>query len=358
VRICYATKSASDPDFALSVLAPLPHSKDPEGSVPYPGIPIGTGGPLPSAGAPLQEVAIRPYVISAKALADRGIVGTSGAAATAPCEKLLTPGFVPAGGFPDAGDAGALVENRDYWKLAPIPAGALRNDKTYVLAIIGCTSNMEALGVVGQCGYELANDSAQYYPNNTPGPGNLRASVFEIDSTATVASDEMGVQVVHVSAGFEWNRLVSAEFSVSPVFNAPYESWAKDASFNEGTAIRVLPNASATLPYLTVSPFVKLKGIVTTTGFVSARARDAGNGEESPLVPQPLNNPGHTPGTNPPVQELSEGRVAPSATPAYVNGKAYTFVLLGSAGSAVADQPLRRVHFVGFPNQFTPPSAN
>ena len=89
-----------------------------------PGIPIGTGGPFPSTGVPLEGLAIRPYVISAAALADRGVVGETGLATVARCPFLLGPdaGVPTDGGF--ANDAGPLEKDTDYWQLADIPPGS------------------------------------------------------------------------------------------------------------------------------------------------------------------------------------------------------------------------------------------
>jgi hypothetical protein len=57
------------------------------------------------------------------------------------------------------------------------------------------------------------------------------------------------------------------------------------------------------------------------------------------------------------IQYISEGKTVPNATPAYGNGKAYTFVLVGDP-SLDSTAGLRRIHFLAFPNQFTPPPAN
>jgi hypothetical protein len=230
VRVCYATKTASDPDFTISPLAPLPHSKDTDSLLPFPGIPIGAGGPFPSTGLPLEGISIRPYAISGQALAERGITGTTGVAATARCNRLLTPGFTPDGGFPGDAAATALAENTDYWKLADLPAGTFKNEKTFLLSITGCTS--DATATAGFCGNAVGQANTPYVPTATPGVGNLQVAVLEIDATSTLATDEMGVQVVHLSPQYNVLRVGTAGAGVrpfSPVFGSPTAALA-DAS--------------------------------------------------------------------------------------------------------------------------------
>jgi hypothetical protein len=358
VRVCYATKTSTDPDFTLSPLAPLPHSKDTDSQLPWPGIPIGAGGPFPSTGLPLEGISIRPYVISAQALAERGITGTTGAAATARCNRLLTSGFVPDGGFPGDAAATALAENQDFWKLADIPAGTFKNEKTYVLTITGCTSDGTA--TAGFCGNAVGQANTPYVPTAQAGVGNLQVAVLEIDATSTIATDEMGVQVVHLSPQYNTLRVGTAGVGVrpfSPVFGSPTSAIA-DASYDAASNVRVLgPDASAEIPFTgagTVTALAKLKGIVTASGYFAANEDDPAT--SGPFIPIPLNNNQLNPDAGVPVtiQYLSEGKTVPSATPAYNNGKAYTFVLVGDpSGSG-----LKKVHFLAFPNQFTPPPAN
>ena len=358
VRVCYATKTTTDPDFTLSPLAPLPHSKDTDSQLPWPGIPIGAGGPFPSTGLPLEGISIRPFVISAQALAERGITGNTGAAATARCNKLLQSGFVPDGGFPGDAAATALTENQDFWKLADIPNGTFKNEKTYVLSITGCTN--DATATAGFCGNAPGQANTPFVPTGTPGIGNLQIAVLEIDATSTIAADEMGVQVVHLSPQYNTLRVGTAGAAVrpfSPVFGSP-TSAIPDASYDAASNVRVLgPDASAEIPFTgagTVTALAKLKGIVTATGYFAANEDDPGS--TGPFIPIPLNNNQFNPDAGAAgvtIQYLSEGKTIPNATPAYNNGKAYTFVLVGDpSGSS-----LKKIHFLAFPNQFTPPPA-
>lgn len=360
VRVCYATKTASDPDFTISPLAPLPHSKDTDSLLPFPGIPIGAGGPFPSTGLPLEGISIRPYVISGQALAERGITGTAGVAGTARCNRLLTTGFTPDGGFPGDAAATALAENKDFWKLADIPAGTFKNEKTYILSITGCAG--DATATAGFCGNAVGQANSPYVPNATPGAGNLQIAVLEIDATSTIATDEMGVQVVHLSPQYNVLRVGTAGAGVrpfSPVFGTPYTE-VDAATYDAGDNVRVLgPDASAEIPFTgagNVTALAKLKGIVTATGYFAANEDDPGS--TGPFIPMPLNNNQLNPGAGAiTIQYISEGKTVPNTAPAYNNGKAYTFVLVGDP-TLPASAGLRRIHFLAFPNQFTPPAAN
>lgn len=368
VRVCYATKTASDPDFTISPLAPLPHSKDTDSQLPFPGIPIGTGGPFPSTGLPLEAISIRPYIISAQALAERGITGTTGVAATARCNRLLTTGFTPDGGFPGDAAATALAENTDYWKLADIPAGTFKNEKTYILSITGCTS--DAIADTGKCGNQPGTADTLYTPTATPGVGNLQVAVLEIDATSTIATDEMGVQVVHISPQYHIGRVGSLGAVIrpfSPVFGNNAGDIADASTYDAASNVRVLgPDASAEIAFTgagSVTAQAKLKGIVTASGYFAAHEDNPAN--NGPFIGIPMNNPGilNLDAGVVTIQYISEGKSTPSTTAAYTNGKAYTFVLVGDPDPALAASGnpltrLRAIHFLAYPNVFTPPPAN
>lgn len=356
VRVCYATKTASDPDFVVSPLAPLPHSVEDGGALPIPGIPIGTGGPFPSTGLPLEGISIRPYVISAAALAGRGIVGTTGAAATARCNRLLQPGFVPDAGF--ANDAGALVENDDFWRLADIPAGTFKNGKTYILGIYGCTQDVDGTngaGFGGKCGPNLDGTGA-FAPDGGKGPGNLKIVVLELDATTTVAATEMGIQVANLSPQVE---LYKTQVGLAPF--APVVANGDDAGPDAATKKFISPDGGEQeIPFVAnptaATPMVKVTGIVSNQGYFAAN--DTRNSIPLEMfVPLPMNN---SVGKQPSIQILTQGKA--NATELYVNGKSYTFVLVGDplppAGSTTGAGQTRTVHFLGFPNVFTPPPAN
>ena len=75
--------------------------------------------------------------MNAKSLNERNIVGQ---ATNVPrCGKLLTDGGI------DGDPAKNLQPNVDFWQLADIPAGTLKKDKTYILAVTGCSSNAKRI---------------------------------------------------------------------------------------------------------------------------------------------------------------------------------------------------------------------
>lgn len=357
VRVCYATKTATEANFGLSPLSPLPHSKDPDSQLPFPGIPIGTGGPFPSTGLPLEQFSIRPYVISAQALANRGITGN--APETPRCNRLLQAGFVPDGGFPDAGDAGALTENVDYWTLADIPVGQFKNKKTYILAVTGCTADTNSTTFFGKCGPDPTNPTQPYNPPGTPGKGNLTIAVLELDATTTVAANEIGVQVAHLSPSYESQRSVTtldagAVWAFKPVFGA------KDAGGDANAYVAATTDERRFTQPPTITPLAKLKGVATADGFFAANDDDFPG--QTPLIPIQLNN---FTGMNPAlgqlsIQYLSENKTVPATAQLYVNGKSYTFVLVGDPTQTQTLDPLtnlRRAHYLAYPNVFTPPST-
>ena len=165
-------------------------------------------------------------------------------------------------------------------------------------------------------------------------------TVFELDATTMLAADEMGMQVVHLSPQYQALRTSSGGATVRPfmpIFGAP----------DAGNVNARGPSASAELvfnPALPGTALVKLKGIVTSTGFFAAHEDDPAT--DGPFLPFPFAT----------IQSLTEATTGPSGAPLYANGKAYTFVLVGDPESgAPADRSAR---VLGFPNQFTPPPAN
>lgn len=346
VRVCYATQPGGTGNFGVSPLAPLPHSVEDGGRATFPGIPIGAGGPFPSTGVPLEQIAIRPYILSAQSLAVKGITGNTGAAVNWRCPQLLASASVtPDGGWPDGGGTNPFVENQDYWKLGDIPVGTFKNNKTYVLAITGCTSDTAAAYAAGgKCGPAL-DAGTPYVPTATPGPGNLGVIVMEIDAATTVAADELGVQVAHLSPQYD---VVDSLSPGVPPFK-PVVGNAAAADAGKGvTPDAVTFNPKATAP----TALVKIKGITTASGFFAINGADPSN-PSVPFGAQSMNNAG---GTQPTIQYISEGKTTPNAAEYIVNGKAYTFIFLGDPSLAAA-AGLRRAHFLAFPSNFTPPPA-
>jgi hypothetical protein len=322
VRICFAIRSTTDAGTVdtIAPFLPLPHSRT-AGQIaagqPYPGLPPGFGGPLSDTGSNLEVLTIVPYVINAAKVAQYS--REDGGTPTA-CDELLKP------------DAGvALVENQDYWKLAPIPAGTFKAGKAYIVAAVGCPKYSATLfGGEAQakvkCGTDYTDDD-----------GNLGAKVFEVSKTVPNAN-QIGAQFLHLSP---------------VVQNVP--SLGPDgvvAVFKEGDASTPInPTPSKYLD--NAAPATPTAATVSANGILIANAIA---GDASTPVPMPLAA----------VSQLSTG----SNTFAYVNGNSYTFIALGDPTLPSYINPLdggplapdaggvfngRSIHFLGFPNEFTPP---
>ena len=69
-RVCYAIGAApQDGGEATTSLAPLkPQPEVASGGLPYPGIPIGTGGPFGSTGLSLKDLVVVPYLMNSDAI--------------------------------------------------------------------------------------------------------------------------------------------------------------------------------------------------------------------------------------------------------------------------------------------------
>lgn len=327
VRVCFATAPAATPnDFSVTPFPVLPHSIPTGGTQPIPGILQGTGGPFPASGADYEGLAIRPYIMNAERLAQRGIIGND--PATPRCSQIFGTTF----------DAGALPfeENKDYWQLPPIPAGTLKANHSYLLAVTGCTLDAPE-GTLG-CGQ--GDDDSEFHPTGaeTPGVGNLKLSVIEID-TSDVAADEFGAQFIHAAPGYAFAAANEAVPDLIPVVGSPDDAGVQYVAGE--TAVAYKRNATV------ASALVKLKNVDTTKAFLAANPSGTG---DKPFIPLPLNNTGKVSDTYPPIQYLSTGSI--EATPLFVNGKGYTFVAVGTPGAT----GLGAFHFLGFPNVFTPPA--
>jgi hypothetical protein len=339
VRVCFATKSATDTDFIPTPFPALPHSDD-GGVNPFPGIFIGTGGPFPSSGADYTTISLRPYMMNAETLAKRGIVGED--PATPRCGKLLADGGLPGGG--------TLQQNVDFWQLADIPPQTLKAGHTYMIAVVGCTADVSST-FNGKCGN--GPDGMPYNPPGTPGPGNLKIVIMELDTSA-VAANQFGVQVAHLSPQYQMAR------THNPPLILPFTPVVgnMDASVDGGIFPATASGAEITYPQ-TPSPtaLVNIVGVSTADGYFAAGA------DPSVYVRMALNNAGiaaNAPfngGVPASIQLFSTGKA--DTTPAYANGAAYTFVLIGdplpSGEPDAAGASQRKLHYLAFPNVFTPP---
>lgn len=336
IRVCFATAPKGDPNnFQVTPFPVLPHSASDGGATDNPGIQIGTGGAFPSSGADYEDLVIRPYVMNAQRLNERGITGN--AASTPRCNQVLKDGFVPDGGW-DGGEP--LQKNLDFWQLADIPAGVLKKNHTYMLALTGCAGDAPTTSACGP-----GDDGNTYNPTGAPGNGNLKIVILELDTASSIAADELGAQVIHASPQYAAATNVTAP-PFKPTFGGPDAGDAGLRAANDGSEVTYNRDAGAP------TALVKVKGVVTSTGFLAMNPAFPTPASE-PVGKIPLNNVGvpANPGSTVSIQFLTTGKADPAEF--YVNGKAYTFVLVGDPNPGVTG--LRGAHFLGFPNQFTPP---
>lgn len=308
VRICFATAPAATPtDFAVAPTPAYPNTAA--------GLPAGTGGPMASTGLSLETINIQPYLIAADVLAAKGFVG----AAAPTCDRLLAANF-------DAG-AGPLVENTDYWKLPAIPAGTLKNDQTFLLAVTGCVQNTSIPfdSVKALCGQDF--DLA---PGPVPGLGNLKARLFTLDAAKTVAAGEIGAQVVHLSPSFP--------SAIAPALVEP-----GDGGADGGATPRSLVAAGQSSAYT-------VDGGAAPT--LTTHHAVAGGVKAGDLLAFGPGAPENTLFPLAGAQQFSGGTTV-------ANGKSYVFMYVGRADQSpiVDGQPnLKGLHPLVFPVDFTPPS--
>ena len=220
--------------------------------------------------------------------------------------EVLKPGYMTDAGAP-------ITENVDYWKLPEIiPGGTFKAEKSYMLVLTGCVADVADNA---KCG--------DGHPGNAspPGPGNLKVTIFELDRSTAVPATSMGAQFVHASPSFD---KVNPGAGIQPVVPALLDPADAGAA--------VLLNG--------MNPVAYLKG----TALVQA------GGPVRPLI---ISNPTADP------QEfafpLSAAAQLSGVAGGYVQGKAYTFVLVGDK-----DVPLllpdgginstNGYHFLGFQN--------
>jgi len=318
VRICLGVATVPNPvdvDFAPTQSHAFP--ADAGAGHAFPGVPLGHGGSFPTYGTDFETMTVRPYLMNAKTLAAKGVQGQD--PSVPQCPKLL-------------GQTGGLTPNVDYWQLKDIPAGTLKKNHTYVVAVTGCSTNGNT--GVGACGPDDNNN--KYTPPGQQGVGNLKLLVLEIDTTSTLASDEIGAQVINLSPQHADVKLAVGEFRpllLNPAF--------LDGGNGATPSGRFPLTANAELPYnrnaTAASPLAKVKGLLPTGYF----ALSPNNGSPDAVQPILLNN--GSGGSS--IQFLTTG--VANTPPLYVNGKKFTFVLVGLPGGEATSRELR---YLGFPN--------
>ncbi len=281
------------------------------------GVPIGTGGPFPPPTS-LQTFELTPVIILAENLAQRGIFADSGAPQP-DCTKLLPvdPGG-PDGGVsaPDSG----LTLNKDFYVLDTIPSGTLKDDRSYMLLLTGCSGDST----------QSSNCGSGFVTN--PGTkGTLKVSVLELDRNAPATATGAGFQVVHGSSA-----LAALSYPVKPVI------------LNGGTQSALTPGGQVN--FQNISPRVDVPS------FNGGSPQDGGalfgniNPDGGPVTDlQPLNGP----------QSISQVTGIPDPSVGFAAGRSHTIVILGDPSKPFAPGfdagvPLngfRGVHRLGFPNK-------
>jgi hypothetical protein len=128
MRICFAT--GHKPDGSDAVMAPtpaLPH----QGGSPYPGVPRGTGGPLPDL-VDFTPMALTMFAVDASTIA--GEISSNPNEKT--CDQLLGMN----------GTGGALTLGRDFFRLGTIAQGTLARGTTFLVGARDCEAGSPQTG--------------------------------------------------------------------------------------------------------------------------------------------------------------------------------------------------------------------
>jgi hypothetical protein len=304
LRVCYGL----GPNAAIASLPPLPDQKSSDAQ-PYPGVFIGTGGAVQGTGADLTTVAITPFIMNAKTLADRQLVKPDAGDPGVSCTDILGA---------DAG--GEMIEGKDYWKLPPIPANTLLKEKSFILVLTGCTGDSKE--GVAKCGPDFTNAT----PN-----GNLKVTVHEVDRATAIAADKIGTQFIHASpAGASYlANLGGGALQVIPGYmtNAadPATFKAITGDGGAGVAPAVALNEK--------TPLVQVSGVNAASDSFTANAN-----REQVAMALPV------------IQQLSFGANVPAGGN-YRNGAAFTFIAIGDPeAQPAAPTNTKRFHFIALPN--------
>ncbi|MBX3230164.1 MAG: hypothetical protein KIT84_24975 [Labilithrix sp.] len=307
LRICYQITSGATKIFAPG-LPPLPNRV--RGAQPFPGLFLGTGGPVDTTGADLSTLEVTPYIISAGKLEAIGLGKDVKANQDKTCADIFND---------DAG--GTLEPNVDYWVLPPVPAGQLEQKKSYLLILTGCPGD-STLG--DKCGAG--------FTAGTPGLGNLKITKLELDNTTAVAANSIGVQFAHASP----NGSAVIQNIVGEGVRPAIVSEDADAA----SAKPLGADANTNLDFQAITALKQVEGVAFATDKLTA----------NPKAPNLAVGFGQ-------IESLTTGAVPPTGN-LYANGKAYTFIALGdpTASPTAGDPPsfnFRFFHYLGLPNDPT-----
>jgi hypothetical protein len=399
VRVCFATGTGTP---TVTPISALPDN--PSGA---PAVPATSGFPAVAAGTPgiypgtigafptitdLQPITITPFAILASSIAgdinyDGGVgVGPDGGVEEDCVHLIGTHGLGTAEVAP--AKAGRLVLGMDFFPLASIPAGTLKDSQTYLLTINGCLPGGEVSAAAAAAGYTCG-----------PGDAGPTIGIGQLDTTTAVPDGGIGVQFMHRSVSMEntpivctgadpacpagtvlhtpasagvWPTLIQPgivgtvpndggldeagnpiDAGVSPVFG-PLPAPVGDAAAGPVKYDTQAITPMAILPLTETDPATSFFGVV-----VAPLDGGAPNYKQWPpgdLFALPLSG----------IDQLSAWAVSTKASPtSFVAGQSYTFVLVGDPAAAQLPNPDggsginpawdgRGMHIVAFPNNFTP----
>jgi hypothetical protein len=310
LRVCFELGAPGASKKTVAQLPPLPDTNG-SAALPYPGVFIGTGGPVSSTGTDLAPYELTPYLMNAGRLASRGIVRTD-AGLGLTCEDLLVSGF----------DGGALVEGTDYWKMPPIPAGTFAREKSIILVLTGCAGDVtiqENLRAA-KCGPDFTSSGVL---------GNLKITPYDVDRTTAIGADKFGAQFIHASPQAA-SVLAVSSVPVVPGFVTDGDAGTFRGITADGGAVQLgektplaqVANVNPMIDAFTANPAVGSLAIPLTQGAVN-------------------------------IQLLTYGTSVPDGG-AYRNGAAFTFIALGDPQIG-ADGGTKAFHYIGLPNEVENP---
>jgi hypothetical protein len=343
-----------------------------------PGIYPGSVGPLPAFGIDYQNIPVTAYVILASSIANdvnidgsaNGGVNSADGGAEEDCPHLIgTHGLGTTVDTAAGAVTGRLVLGQDFFAMPTIPMGTLHDSTTYLITVNGCLPGGTPAGVPQECG-------ADYDGGVTANLG-----IATLDTTTPGPDGGIGVQFAHRATAIENVPIVcpaSVCGSVTPIHDPAaagvYPVVLQEALVDGGEEAGLVQQTTA-FPVSTTPILYSGNGISATAPVpVTPNGGTVFAVGVAPLdggFPNELPWPG-TPGAPGDVlafpfsaiQLLSQwGQSTASAAGGaqFSAGVNYTFILVGDPAAAqlptdggLGQYDGRGVHFLAFPNVFTP----
>lgn len=302
VRVCFGLGPAENMAPPTALLPPLPDRP------PAPGIPpalyVGTGGAFAGTGASIAAFYLVPYIMNSDSLFAKGVVPPGDKTPGRTCADLLTND----GGTVDGG----IVEGVDFWKLPAIPPNTFANNTTKLLVLTGCASN--ATDPPETCG-------PGFTPTGSPGNGNLKINVYDLDRSTPIAAGSMGIEFIHaspqVALALDDGGISQAQPGLAQADGGNFRTFgAGGVALYGKTNLVQIPNVNVQNDYLVMHPAVVSTAIsLATTQDISFAATQGDAG-----------------------------------TQGYASGKAFTFVAVGDPNITPGPGVTKFFHYLGFPN--------